>query len=279
MGAEADPSSPDALRTGVENRKPAGRRRRFRTGRLHILACQIALLLGILALWQLGLTLGWLKPYVYGTPLGVIKSFAEHIADGTLLRHFWVTGQEVVMGFVIGCGFGSFAGLLLWLSPLWAKILHPYMIALNGVPKIALAPLIIVWFGLGMESKVAIAAIITFIVAFLQAYKGTQQVDPDLIRLMKSLGATPWQTFRKIVVPGSVPWIVSALRLNVGFALIGAVVGEYISAEEGLGYMVYYAGQLYDLNTVWVGILSLMIMALILEAVVARIEQFLDMEV
>ncbi len=97
---------------------------------------QIAVLLVIIAFWQIGLWTGWLKPYVYGTPLGVLKSFAVQIADGSLLRHFWVTGQEVVIGFVLGCTLGSAAGLLLWLSPLWAKILHPYMIALNGVPKI-----------------------------------------------------------------------------------------------------------------------------------------------
>lgn len=239
---------------------------------------QIGLLLVIIALWQTGLWIGWLKSYVYGTPFGVLQSFFAQISDGSLLYHFWVTAQEVVLGFVIGCTLGSVCGLLLWLSPLWAKILHPYMIALNGVPKIALAPLIIVWFGLGMESKIAIAAIITFIVAFLQAYKGTQEVDPDLVKLTKSLGASQWQTFRTIVVPASLPWIVSALRLNVGFALIGAVVGEYISAEAGLGYMVYYAGQLYDLNSVWVGIFSLMFMALLLEAVVARVERALDME-
>ncbi|SNT32446.1 ABC transporter permease [Tropicimonas sediminicola] len=245
---------------------------------MRIRAYQMGVLLVIIAFWQVGLWAGWLKPFIYGTPLGVLQSFAAQLADGSLLRHFWVTGQEVVLGFVIGCALGSAGGLLLWLSPLWARILHPYMIALNGVPKIALAPLIIVWFGLGMESKIAIASIITFIVAFLQAYKGTQEIDPDLIRLMKSLGASPWQTFRTIVVPGSLPWIVSALRLNVGFALIGAVVGEYISAEAGLGYMVYYAGQLYDLNSVWVGIFSLMIMALLLEAIVARLERYLDLE-
>ncbi|GGB18117.1 ABC transporter permease [Allosediminivita pacifica] len=259
---------------------PAPKRKpRKAAGRWRITAYQFGVLLALIALWQVGLWTGVLRPYIYGTPLGVLQSFATQIANGTLIWHFWVTAQEVVLGFVIGCSLGSLAGLLLWLSPLWAKILHPYMIALNGVPKIALAPLIIVWFGLGMESKIAIAAIITFIVAFLQAYKGTQEVDQDLIRLMKSLGASQWQTFRKIVMPGSVPWIVSALRLNVGFALIGAVVGEYISAEAGLGYMVYYSGQLYDLNSVWVGIFSLMIMALILEAVVARIEKLLDMEV
>lgn len=268
-----------AVETAPPAKAPSPPRQRSHLGEaLRIRAYQAGVLLTLIAFWQIGLWVGWLKPFIYGTPLGVLQSFISLIADGSLLRHFWVTGQEVVIGFIIGCTLGSAGGLLLWLSPLWAKILHPYMIALNGVPKIALAPLIIVWFGLGMESKIAIASIITFIVAFLQAHKGSQEIDPDLIRLMKSLGATPWQTFRTIVVPGSVPWIVSALRLNVGFALIGAVVGEYISAEEGLGYMVYYAGQLYDLNAVWVGIFSLMIMALLLEAIVARLERFIDLE-
>ena len=119
----------------------------------------------------------------------------------------------------------------------------------------------------------AIAAIITYIVAFITSYNGTRQIDEDLIRLMRSLGARRMQIFRMIVLPGSLPWIVAAFRLNVGFALIGAVVGEYISAEEGLGYHVYYSGQLYDLNSVWVGIFSLMIMALLLEVVVAWIEK------
>lgn len=241
--------------------------------KLRILGYQLLLLASILAAWEAGIHYGVLEPYVYGVPSGVAKAFVEQLSDGSLLRHFWVTGQEVVIGFLIGCSLGSLCGLLLWLSPTWAKILHPYIIALNGVPKIALAPLIIVWFGLGMESKIAIAAIITFIVAFLQAHKGTQEIDGDLVRLMQSLGARPLQIFRIVVVPGSLPWVVAALRLNVGFALIGAVVGEYISAEEGLGHQVYYAGQMYDLNSVWVGIFSLMVMALLLEVAVTWIEK------
>ena len=255
--------------------KAASKPKRTRPG-LKVLAYQFLLLFTILGLWEAGIRVGFLEPYIYGVPSGIAQAFAAQLLDGSLLRHFWVTGQEVVLGFVIGSSLGTICGLLLWLSPLWARILHPYMIALNGVPKIALAPLIIVWFGLGMESKVAIAAIITFIVAFLQSYKGTQQIDSDLIRLMQSLGARPLQIFRIIVVPGSLPWVVAALRLNVGFALIGAVVGEYISAEEGLGHQVYYAGQLYNLNSVWVGIFSLMIMALMLEAVVSWIEKKLN---
>ncbi|WP_332461188.1 ABC transporter permease [Acuticoccus mangrovi] len=238
-----------------------------------ILLYQFLVLAVILAAWEILIHLGVIKAYIYGTPSGVIAAFGEQIASGVLIRHFWVTLQEVILGFLIGSLFGTLSGLALWLSPLWARILHPYMVALNGVPKISLAPLIVVWFGLGMGSKVAIAAIITFIVAFITSYNGTQQVDQDWVRLMRSLGARPLQIFRTIIVPGSLPWVVAAFRLNVGFALIGAVVGEYISAEEGLGYHVYYSGQLYDLDSVWVGIFSLMIMALMLEVVVAWIEK------
>ena len=143
-----------------------------------------------------------------------------------------------------------------------AAVLRPYLIALNGLPKIALAPLIIVWFGIGISSKIAIAAIITFIVAVITAQQGAKEVDADLVKLMRSLGASRWKTWRTVVIPGAMPWIVFAFRLNVGFALIGAVVGEI--SRRSRSVMIDYAGVLYDLNAVWVGIAALMIVALLM---------------
>ncbi|MGL4558463.1 MAG: ABC transporter permease, partial [Afipia sp.] len=197
---------------------------------LLILLGQIALTVGFLGLWEIAIRTEWLPVYLYGQPSGIAKKFVTLLADGTLLQSTLVTGLESLIGFVIGCFFGSVAGLGLWLTPRFALMLRPFIVAANGLPKIALAPLIIVWFGIGIESKIAIAAIITFIVSLMTAYSGAQEVDQDLIRLMRSLGATRWQTFRKIVAPATMPWIISGLRLNVGFALIGAVVGEYIAA-------------------------------------------------
>jgi NitT/TauT family transport system permease protein len=168
--------------------------------------------------------------------------------------------------------------LALWLSPLAGRVLRPIIVALNGVPKIALAPLIIVWFGIDIGSKIASAAILTFIVALITAQSGAERVDTDLVTLMRSLGANRWTTFRKVVMPASVPWILAGLRLNVGFALIGAVVGEYIAAKEGLGYLVYYAGTMYDLNSVWLGIFALMAMALVLDGAVTVLERSLRWE-
>jgi NitT/TauT family transport system permease protein len=154
--------------------------------------------------------------------------------------------------------------------------MRPLIVALNGVPKIALAPLIIVWFGIDIGSKIASAAILTAIVALLTAQAGTERVDADLVILMRSLGAKRWVQWRKIVLPASMPWVVAGLRLNIGFALIGAVVGEYIAAKEGLGYLVYYAGTMYDLSSVWLGIFALMTMALMMDAAVTILQSLLQ---
>lgn len=253
--------------------KSAERPGKFSVFGVRVFAYQIILLVGFLLLWEISIRAEWLPVYLYGQPTGIWRELAKGVQSGALLRDTWITAQETVIGFVIGSVAGSMAGLALWLSPTAAAVLRPLMVALNGLPKIALAPLIIVWFGVGMELKIAIAAIITFIVAMLTSFAGSQEVDDDYIRMLKSLGASRLQIFRMVIMPGTIPWIASAFRLNIGFAMIGAVVGEYISAEAGLGHHVYYSGTLYNLNAVWGGILALMILALILDAIVGWVER------
>lgn len=240
---------------------------------LRIALLQIALLAALLAAWELAIRFGFIAVYLYGQPSGIIAKAGKLIASGELLRDAALTAWEAVAGFLIGTVLGSAAGLSLWLFPTGAAVLRPYLVALNGLPKIALAPLIIVWFRIGLSSKIAIAAIITFIVAVITALQGAKEVDPDLVKLLRSLGASRWKTWRTVIVPGAMPWIVAAFRLNVGFALIGAVVGEYIASKEGLGYMIYYAGVLYDLNAVWVGIATLMAVALLMYGAIDLIER------
>jgi NitT/TauT family transport system permease protein len=242
---------------------------------LRIVFLQIAVLVALLAAWELAIRFGWLAVYIYGQPSGVFAKAVALIANGELLRDAAITAWESIAGFVLGTLLGSAVGLALWLSPTSASVSQPYLVALNGLPKIALAPLIIVWFGIGISSKIAIAAIITFIVSVITALHGAKEVDADLVKLMRSLGASRWKTWRTVIIPGAMPWIVSALRLNVGFALIGAVSGEYIASKEGLGYMIYYAGVLYDLNAVWVGIAALMAVALLMYGVIDFVERYL----
>jgi NitT/TauT family transport system permease protein len=247
--------------------KLAPRRRSLSSmfGRGRVLFYQVVLIGGFLLLWEVAVRYGWIKVYLYGQPSGIWRELSKGLLTGTLLRDTWVTTQETVLGFLIGSLLGCAAGLSLWLSPTAAAVTRPLMVALNGLPKIALAPLIIVWFGIGMESKIAVAAIITFIVAMISSFDGSQEIDNDYVRMLKAIGASRFDIFRMVIVPGSLPWIASAFRLNIGFAMIGSVVGEYISAEQGLGYYVYYSGTLYNLNAVWGGIIALMIMALVLD--------------
>ena len=245
---------------------------------LRILALQIIFVAALLGLWEAAVRLGWAPVFLYGQPSSIFGKLVASLADGSLLRNSWVTFVEAATGFVLGSTIGTAVGLLFWLSPTASKTMRPLIVALNGVPKIALAPLIIVWFGIDIESKIASAAILTAIVALITAQSGTERVDPDLVTLMRSLGANRWTQWRKVVLPASMPWVLAGLRLNIGFALIGAVVGEYIAAKEGLGYLVYYAGTMYDLNSVWLGIFTLMVMALVMDGAVTFIQRHLRWE-
>lgn len=233
---------------------------------------QTLLIAGILILWEVLVRTGMAPVYLYGQPSGILQKLVALTTSGELFTHAGATAFEAILGFVVGTTLGSVTGLALWLSDTVARILRPIIVAINGVPKIALAPLVVVWFGVDIGAKVAIAASLTFIVALISVYQGTQEVDPDLVKLMRSLGARRLTIWRKVIVPGATPWILATMRLNIGFAMIGAVVGEYISAKVGLGYFIYNAGALYDLNSVFVGIFCLMVMALVLDFLLVKVE-------
>ena len=248
--------------------KPSGPASRSR-----ILVYQILFICGFFAVWELAVSMEWAPVYLYGQPSGIYTKTITLLQEGELLTHLGLTAFEAITGFIIGTTLGSLCGLALWLSDMAARIFRPIIVAINGVPKIALAPLIVVWFGVGIGAKVAIAASLTFIVALITVYQGTKEIDIDLIKLMRSLGASNRTVWKKVIIPGSVPWIMSTLRLNIGFAMIGAVVGEYISAKQGIGYFIYNAGAVYDLNAVFVGIFGLMFLALLLDYILIKVEE------
>lgn len=233
---------------------------------------RLAIILSIVVLWQLAVNLQWVNSFLMGSPVGIWNETVRLVQSGELFTNMFATVYGTIIGFVIGSLLGSTVGLLLWYSNKLATIIDPFVVALNGLPKIALAPMIIIWFGSGMFSKVALAAIATFIVALLSAYQGTHQIDSNLVNLMKSLGASKGQIFKKVVIPSSLPWVISAFRLNIGFALIAVIGGEFISSDKGLGRMIFVAGNLFNLNVVWVGVLALMAVAIILYFVVTKME-------
>jgi NitT/TauT family transport system permease protein len=154
-----------------------------------------------------------------------------------------------------------------------ARLVEPFIVAINSVPKIALAPIVVLWFGTGLVSKVALSVSLTAIVALIAAYQAAKDADTDLQSLLISMGADKHQVFFKAVVPSTLPSIIATFRINIGFGLVGAVVGEFISSQRGLGHLIYTASSLYDLNTVWVGLFTLMIMGFILYYVIDIVER------
>jgi NitT/TauT family transport system permease protein len=260
--------------TPLPKRKPRAARRHsgFDTT-LGRAALQALAVIGFFALWEIGVRMGWISAFLVGSPFGIFADGFKMIASGDLVSDTWYTLFEAILGFIIGTIFGSLLGLALWYSVFVARLVEPFIVAINSVPKIALAPIVVLWFGTGLVSKVMLSVSLTAIVALIAAYQAAKDADVDLQSLLISMGADKHQVFFKAVVPSTLPSIIATFRINIGFGLVGAVVGEFISSQRGLGHMIYNASSLYDLNAVWVGLFTLMIMGFVLYYVIDIVER------
>lgn len=211
--------------------------------------------------------------FLFGSPSAIFSKLAENTVSGVLPYHFAITGLEAALGFAIGIVLGTLAGFLLWYSPKIASISKPYISFLGAIPVFAFAPMIIIWFGIGFSMKVALAAFAVFLVALAQAYEGAKSVDEAEYRLLKTYGATRFQMFQKVIFPSSLSWVLASMKLNVGFAILGAFVGEFISSNDGLGHFMIKAGSLYDIPGVLAGGLYLVLLSIIFSWFVKLVEK------
>jgi NitT/TauT family transport system permease protein len=209
---------------------------------------QVGLVTGGVAIWEAAVAGGIVSEFFFGRPSGMVAYLIETSREGYLLRHTWVTLYEQVLGFALGTMVGTGLGLALWWSPYLTRVFEPLAMVLNAMPKIVIAPILVIWFGIGPFSKVMIALMICGVVAWLSTTEGTRQTDDDQIDLIRALGGNRWHVFTKVVVPSCQPWIISTLRLNIGLALIGALTGEFLSSTEGLGYLIDRTSQLYQMS-------------------------------
>jgi NitT/TauT family transport system permease protein len=254
---------------------PATRRwRRLRSAAI-VLATQVALLAVLLGFWDHMTANNKQAAFMFGSPSAMAGFLGQMVSDGSLWQDTYVTGLETLLGFLVGNFFGTVFGLSLWYSRFVSRVVEPFVIALGSIPIIALAPIIIIWFGTGLISKVAMSTLSVVIVAMVTSYKGAVGVDPDQVNLMRTLGATKFQIFRKLVVPASLADIFAGLKLTVGFALIGAIVGEFMSSSEGLGHAIFKAGSLYIIPKVFAALVATIALALLLTFVVGRTERLL----
>ena len=254
----------------------AARRRwsRFRAT-LAVLATQLAILVALLAFWEQATSSNKAFAFMFGSPSAIGGFLVQMVRDGSLWRDTSITGLETLLGFFVGNFIGTLIGLSLWYSRFVSRVVEPFVIAIGSIPIIALAPIIIIWFGTGLASKLAMSTLSVVVVALVTAYKGATSVDDDQINQMRTLGATKRQTFRKLVIPASLRDIFAGFRLTVGFALIGAIVGEFISSDDGLGHAIFKAGSLYIIPKVFAGVVVTIALALFLSFLVGQLERFL----
>ena len=218
---------------------------------------------------------GWIDGFFWSKPSAIYATLIKFFTDGDAWTDIGFTFRSTIFGFLLGTTAGSLIGLSFWWSRNYAAVVQPYIICFESLPKLALAPLVILVFGLGLASKVAIATALTIVVSTLTTYAGVKAVDPDQEKLFYSLGASRMQVFRKLVVPFCLPWIISVLRVNIGLALTGAIVGEFIASQHGLGRQILYAGQTYDIALVWVAVCVLSTLAVVMYATVSWLESVL----
>ncbi|MEK6255727.1 MAG: ABC transporter permease [Chloroflexota bacterium] len=228
--------------------------------------------LGILV-WYLLVWAGDLRPFILPTPDLVFSRFIRALADGTVWRHGLVTLGEVVPGLMIGALFASSLGYLLAKSKRLERLLSPYIVASQSVPTVAIAPLLVIWFGPGITSKILICALIVFFPILINTIVGIRSIPRDLIDLMRSLKASKWQTFKFMELPATLPIFLGGLRIGATLSVIGAVVGEFVGADRGLGFLINDARFRFDTAMVFVGVFALVTMALVLHGIVVLLEK------
>ena len=244
---------------------------------------QIPLLVGIFVLWDVLTRPGLIPPiffdnpnraaFFFGEPLKIFMAIWVWFTEGTIYPHLWVTLQETVLAFVIGTVLGLAVGLWLGLSPTASAITDPYIKAMNAMPRVVLAPIFMVWFGLGIWSKVALGVTLVFFIVFFNVYQGVKEVSPVILNNVRMLGAGRRQLLRHVYLPSATSWVFSSLHTSVGMAFVGAVVGEYLGSASGVGYLIHMAEGSFDINTVFAGILVLTIFALVLDFIVSVVER------
>ena len=245
---------------------------------------QVALLVALIVFWYAMTTPGLIPPFMFdndrqaafffGEPLRVAERiWTWFVADADIYQHLGVTLTETVLAFAIGAIGGLGGGLWLALSPMASAILEPYIKAMNSMPRIILAPIFAVWFGLGIASKVALGVTLVFFIVFFNVYQGVKEVSPVVLANARMLGANQRQLLRHVYLPSATSWVFSSLHTSVGLAFVGAVVGEYLGSSQGVGYLILQAEGSFDINTVMAGIVVLTLFALALDAAVGRIEK------
>lgn len=238
-----------------------------------VICARCLILIAILGLWELCAQLKIVDPFITSSPSRVVKTIGELYKNGKLFYHVGITLAETVVGFFIAVALGYAIAVALWASDSARKILEPYIVVLNSLPKIAMGPLIIIWIGTGYNAIVFMTVFVSIIVCIMNTLSGFVAVDKTKLLLMKSMGASKFTTLKKLVIPASVPSLMNTLKVAVGLAWIGSIMGEYIVSRAGLGYLIVYGGQVFRLDLVMSATLILCALAGGMYGIIALVEK------
>jgi NitT/TauT family transport system permease protein len=233
---------------------------------------RLGIIFGFLSLWEIA-SGRWIEPFLISSPSRIFSSLVTHFQSGELLQHSWVTFLEIAIGFPLGALVGVALGYWFGRSRFLAEIFEPIIIAINGIPRTALAPLFIVWLGIGIWSKVGVVFLLVFFLNFFNTYAGMRQMDTEYVDLARLMGVKGWKLTFRVILPAISPYIFTGIRTSIPFSIIGAIVGEFIAATEGLGFFIRMSAGIFRTADVFVGIIVLMIMVIVMDKIAGLVER------
>ena len=258
------------IQTSPEQKKYLRSQRREKS---LVLLIRFLLLVFFLAFWELAASLGWIHSFIFSSPRRVFFTFLEMLKEQSLLSHIGVTLLETLVSFFFVIVLSLGVSILLWASPRLSHILEPYLVVLNSLPKSALAPLLIVWLGANVRTIIVAGLSVAIFGSVINLYTGFQEVDPDKLKLIATLGGQKREQLIKVVLPSSVGLILSVMKVNIGLCLVGVIIGEFIGARKGLGYLIIYGSQVFKLDWVIMSILILCLLAMALYFLLSAVEK------
>lgn len=245
---------------------------KLRLGEFGVHLSRILVLVLILGIWEMVANLNLVDPFITSSPSRIFKALENLFVNGNLTFHMWVTLKETLLAFIISTVIGFVLALILFSIPALRKCLEPYLVVLNSLPKVALGPLIIIWVGAGMKATITMGILICVIVTLISILNGFMSVNTEQIKLLKTLGANHFQILIHLIIPSNISNIISVLKINVGLAWVGVIMGEYLNSSAGLGYLIVYGGQVFKLDLVMAGVLVLCVLASVMYFLIAGIE-------
>ncbi|PJI07739.1 MULTISPECIES: ABC transporter permease [Clostridium] len=247
--------------------------KKLKSDKKKVTITRILILIFIFVLWEIVGDLNIVDPFLISTPSRMIQSLIKIYGEGTLFTHIGITCFETIVGFLLSTVLGTIIAILLWWSDFASKVLDPYLVVLNSLPKIALAPILIFWMGNGIKAIILIAVLISIVVTIISVLNSFKAVDEEKIKLLKTFGATKFQILKNLIIPSSIPTLMSALKINVGLSWVGVIMGEFLVAKEGLGFLIVYGGQISELDMVMMSIIILSILAYLMYLCVALLDK------